>query len=226
MCTHVPRFQSFSGFLHHFALAKLATTSIRIKVKYMPKCERSTSDLEIDFSPRKLGFSWNILRKTIDYLPELVLFWSIQRMARGRGCTVEMKTENVFSILSTFYLNQPCHMRDNYFILKPIYVVCRLKQKGPNFGERNRSVRLLYEKQRDTPYHPNWTLVNGPEMLLIYLWIFSLNSLGSLRYFPSISYKISDFPFGNHSFLPWISCKILTFSLEYLAKPRLLYVWD
>ena len=32
MSTHVPGLQSFSGFLHHFVLAKLATTSIRVKL--------------------------------------------------------------------------------------------------------------------------------------------------------------------------------------------------
>ena len=34
MSTHVPGFQSFSGgfFLHHFVLAKLATSSIRVIV--------------------------------------------------------------------------------------------------------------------------------------------------------------------------------------------------
>ena len=30
MSTHVPGFQSFLRFLHHFVLAKLATTSIRV----------------------------------------------------------------------------------------------------------------------------------------------------------------------------------------------------
>ena len=33
MSTHEPGFQSFFSFLHHFALAKLATSSIRVKVK-------------------------------------------------------------------------------------------------------------------------------------------------------------------------------------------------
>ena len=31
MSTHLPGFQSFSNFLHHFVLAKLATSSIRVK---------------------------------------------------------------------------------------------------------------------------------------------------------------------------------------------------
>ena len=31
MSTHIPGFQSFSGFLHHFVLAKLATSSMRVK---------------------------------------------------------------------------------------------------------------------------------------------------------------------------------------------------
>ena len=31
MSTHLPGFQSFSGFLHHFVLAKVATSSIRVK---------------------------------------------------------------------------------------------------------------------------------------------------------------------------------------------------
>ena len=31
MSTHLPGFQSFSGFSHHFALAKLASSSIRVK---------------------------------------------------------------------------------------------------------------------------------------------------------------------------------------------------
>ena len=30
MSNHVPGFQSFSGFLHHFVLSKLATTSIKV----------------------------------------------------------------------------------------------------------------------------------------------------------------------------------------------------
>ena len=30
--THLPVFQSFSAFLHHFVLAKLATSSIRVKL--------------------------------------------------------------------------------------------------------------------------------------------------------------------------------------------------
>ena len=30
MSTHLPWFQSFSGFLYHFVLAKLATSSIRV----------------------------------------------------------------------------------------------------------------------------------------------------------------------------------------------------
>ena len=30
MSTHVPGFKSFSGCLHHFVLAKLATSSIRV----------------------------------------------------------------------------------------------------------------------------------------------------------------------------------------------------
>ena len=30
MSTHMPGFQSFSGFLHHFVLAKLATSSISV----------------------------------------------------------------------------------------------------------------------------------------------------------------------------------------------------
>ena len=33
MSTHLPGFQSFSAFSHHFVLAKLPTTSIRVKVK-------------------------------------------------------------------------------------------------------------------------------------------------------------------------------------------------
>ena len=32
MSTHVPGFQSFFSFLHHFVLAKLATSSIRVKM--------------------------------------------------------------------------------------------------------------------------------------------------------------------------------------------------
>ena len=32
MSTHVPGFQSFSGVLHHFVLAKLATSVIRVNV--------------------------------------------------------------------------------------------------------------------------------------------------------------------------------------------------
>ena len=31
MSTHIPGFQSFFSFLHHFAMAKLATSSIRVK---------------------------------------------------------------------------------------------------------------------------------------------------------------------------------------------------
>ena len=31
MSTHLPRFQSFLGFLYHFVLAKFATNSIRVK---------------------------------------------------------------------------------------------------------------------------------------------------------------------------------------------------
>ena len=31
MSTHLPGFQSFSAFLHHFVLAELATSSIRVK---------------------------------------------------------------------------------------------------------------------------------------------------------------------------------------------------
>ena len=33
MSTHMPGFQSFSGFLHDFVLAKLAMSSIRVKYK-------------------------------------------------------------------------------------------------------------------------------------------------------------------------------------------------
>ena len=33
MSTHLPRFQSFSAFLHHFVLTKLDTSSIRVNDK-------------------------------------------------------------------------------------------------------------------------------------------------------------------------------------------------
>ena len=38
MSTHLPGFQSFYGFLHHFVLAKLATSSIRVNSRqvYIP----------------------------------------------------------------------------------------------------------------------------------------------------------------------------------------------
>ena len=32
LSTHLPGFQSFPGFLHHFVLAKLAISSIRVKL--------------------------------------------------------------------------------------------------------------------------------------------------------------------------------------------------
>ena len=35
MSTHEPGFQSFSGFLHHFVLAKLANSSIRVKISQL-----------------------------------------------------------------------------------------------------------------------------------------------------------------------------------------------
>ena len=35
MSTHMPGFRSLLDFLHYFVLAKLATSSIRVKVKYM-----------------------------------------------------------------------------------------------------------------------------------------------------------------------------------------------
>ena len=34
MSTHMPGFQSFSVFLHHFILAKLANSSIRVKDRF------------------------------------------------------------------------------------------------------------------------------------------------------------------------------------------------
>ena len=34
MSTHVPAFQYFSGFLHHFVLAKLATRSIKVNIRH------------------------------------------------------------------------------------------------------------------------------------------------------------------------------------------------
>ena len=36
MSTHVPGFQSFSAFLHHFVLAKLTTSSTRVKLQVTP----------------------------------------------------------------------------------------------------------------------------------------------------------------------------------------------
>ena len=37
MSTHVPRFQSFFRFLHHFLLGKLATSSIRVNTYCQPQ---------------------------------------------------------------------------------------------------------------------------------------------------------------------------------------------
>ena len=42
MSTHMPGFQSFSGFLHLFVLAKLATSSIRVKGKRCCNCADCT----------------------------------------------------------------------------------------------------------------------------------------------------------------------------------------
>ena len=49
MNTHLPGFQSFSGILHHFVLAKLATSSLRVKpesweTKYAEHDEECLSD--------------------------------------------------------------------------------------------------------------------------------------------------------------------------------------
>ena len=45
MSTHMPGFQSLSAFLRHLVLAKLATSSIRVK-GYFLTCTKTTSDLK------------------------------------------------------------------------------------------------------------------------------------------------------------------------------------
>ena len=54
MSTHMPGFQSFSGFLHYFVLAKLATSSLTVKFRW-------TFLLLIFFQTRLLSvnFHWN-----------------------------------------------------------------------------------------------------------------------------------------------------------------------
>ena len=51
MSTHVPGFQLFSAFLHHFVLAKLATRSIRVKVTYPIENQH----LDLIYSRKYLG---------------------------------------------------------------------------------------------------------------------------------------------------------------------------
>ena len=36
MSTHLVGFQSFSGFLHHFEIAKLATSTMRVNILFVP----------------------------------------------------------------------------------------------------------------------------------------------------------------------------------------------
>ena len=49
MSTHVSGFQSFPRFLHHFVLAKLATSSIRVKVEVARPCVYS---IQMDMGQR------------------------------------------------------------------------------------------------------------------------------------------------------------------------------
>ena len=56
MSTHLPRFQYFSGFLHHFVLAKVTTSSIRVKMDTI---------LQIEYSQRNGN---NIKRYTCIFL--------------------------------------------------------------------------------------------------------------------------------------------------------------
>ena len=53
MSTHLPGFQKFSGFLHHFVLAKLATSSISVKCFSIICFPRNP--LVSELSPKKQG---------------------------------------------------------------------------------------------------------------------------------------------------------------------------
>ena len=67
MSTHVPGFQSFSGFFHHFVLAKLATSSIRVK----------RSPQQVTLGP--LIFFVNLFgsnHKLWKYLEEILIYFS------------------------------------------------------------------------------------------------------------------------------------------------------